>query len=334
MFKKEVYDLIVVGGGPAGLAAAMTAESEGIDTLLLESSERLGGQASWSSSIKNLPGHPKGLTGLELSQLLIEHASEFGTEVVAPWQVEDIVPESDEGLISVIDGDERVLGRTVLLAFGLRPRRLVVPDLAFYLDRGIQYGSPDIRREYSNSVFTIVGGANSAGQAATFLARQKGCSVNLVIRGEKPGDKMSDYLVREIDKLPNITVHTETEVIAVNGDGNGLGSITVVKDGNIVEEIETDAMHIMIGSSPHTAWLNNTVARTKEGFILTGTDLPPDRRAEFIGIAGRAPMSHETCRPGVFAAGDVRAGTAKRIVAALGDAATSLGNVHGYRSTA
>jgi thioredoxin reductase (NADPH) len=329
MTKDTRYDLVIVGGGPAGLSAAINAESENINTLVLDSADHFGGQAGTSSRIENYPGFPGGVSGQKLTSLMIDQALQFNTEFLAPWRAESLEP-TDEGIV-VHDGTETILGRTVLLGTGVDYRRLVVPNLAAYLGRGVTYGSPRLSDIYKDKKLFVIGGANSAGQAAMHLASQSGCSVNLIVRGETIEEKMSAYLTSRVQEASNVHVHTETEVIGVDGDGY-LKEVTL-KSKDHERTVPADELFILIGAAPKTTWLPHEVERDDYGFIKAGGDIGEDVRHEFVEVNRRAPLPHETSVPGLFVAGDVRCGTTKRVAGAVGDGAVVVPDIHRYLAT-
>lgn len=326
MSKEQIYDLIVVGGGPAGLSAAINAESEGIDTMVIDSAHKLGGQAGTSSLIENYAGFPKGVSGRKLTSLMIDQALNFNTEFLAPWRAENIQP-TDEGLV-VRDGSEQLLGRAVLLSAGVEYRRLVVPNLAAYLGRGVSYGSPRTDDNFESKEAYVVGGANSAGQAAMHLAKFNGCSVKILVRGKDIESSMSAYLSERIHEKDNIEVLTQTEVTSVDGDGH-------LKEINIrtpkgERTVSADELFVMIGATPKTEWLPDDVQRDKTGFINAGADIDGEERERFVEENQRSPLTHETALTGLFAAGDIRYGTKKRVASAVGDGATAIPDIHRY----
>jgi thioredoxin reductase (NADPH) len=326
MPKYEEYDLLIVGAGPAGLSAVINAESERINTLVLDGNDHLGGQASESSLIENYPGFPGGVSGAELTGLMIEQAIGFKAELLAPWHVQNI--RSQESGLFVTDGSEEIFGRSVLLASGVQYNRLVVPNIAAYLGRGIEYGSPDLGIKYEGKKLFVVGGANSAGQAAMHLSKMTDCSVDVLIRGNSIEDKMSAYLHERIAETPNINVRTETEITGVAGNGR-LKELTL-KVGNEELVVPADEVFIFIGAEPKTHWLSVDVERDEKGYIKAGGDIGESGRREFVEVNGRPPLPHETSVPGLFVAGDVRCGTTKRVASAVGDGATTVPDLHRY----
>jgi thioredoxin reductase (NADPH) len=324
----ECHDLVIVGAGPAGLSAAINAESERIDSLVLESNNRLGGQAGTSTRIENYPGFPDGVSGEELTGRMIDQALKFSTEFLAPIRAER-VEETDDGILVHSDEGESFLGRSVLISCGVEYRRLRARNLAAYLGRGAMYGSPDISVPYENKRVVVVGGANSAGQAALHLS--KACEVHLAIRGRSIDDKMSAYLADRIASNDNIQVHTETEVTGVDGDGR-LKKVTV-KSGDKVREMDADELFVLIGAEPKTHWLPEKIARDKAGYVIAGSDLSADSREQFTEQSGgRQPFAHVTSMPGLFVAGDGRFGTIKRVASAVGDGAVVIPELHRYLS--
>lgn len=330
MINPERHDLVIVGAGPAGVSAAATAESERIDTLLLDSSMKIGGQAGTSSFIENYMGFPEGISGDRLMGLMIDQALRFNTEFIAPVRVKDI-ERTDEGIVAVTDDAETFLGQAVLLSMGVEYRLLRARNLAAYLGRGANYGSPNQSNTYENKNVLVVGGANSAGQAAFHLSEFDACEVHMAIRGGSIEDKMSGYLVDKVKDRKNISVHTNTELTALNGNGH-LERVTLKTDDS-VDELEIDEVFILIGSVPKTAWLPEQIARDDQGFIIAGTDISADVRSQFMEETGnRPPFANETSMPGVFVAGDVRCGTAKRVALAVGDGASVIPQLHRLRA--
>lgn len=219
----------------------------------------------------------------------------------------------------------------MLVSSGVQTRPLIVPNLAAYLGRGVEYGSPHRSIEYKDKKMYVVGGANSAGQAALHLAKFTGCNVGLLIRGKSIEDKMSEYLVERIEAADNIEVHTETQVTGVDGDGN-LRKIALDTRG-VKTEVPADQMFVLVGAVPKTGWLPKEISRDSHGFIHAGGELPDEARHAFRDLCDRMPLANETSMPGLFVAGDVRSGTKKRVAIAVGDGAVAAAQLHDYRTS-
>ena len=318
-------ELAIIGAGPAGLAAAVYGASEGLSTVVIDPLVP-GGQAGTSSRIRNYLGFPTGLSGRDLTNRALEQAWFFGARFVLSNHATRIVPEGAHHRIEL--GDARpLIARTVIVATGVTWRRLGVPSLEAFQGAGVFYGaaiSDDIASEEAR-IF-IVGAGNSAGQAAAHLARS-GAEVTLVVRGQHLGASMSDYLVAQLEQTPNIRIRLTTEVV----DGAGTDRLTslTLRDngGRRVENVPADALYVMIGARPHTEWLAETVARDAEGYILTGEDVIGHDGAHPWPLE-RPPMLQETSLPGVFAAGDVRYGSVKRVASAVGAGSIAVQLAH------
>ena len=322
--EKPLYDLCIVGGGPAGLAAAVYAASEGLATVVVER-DAPGGQAGQSASIENYLGFPKGLSGADLTHRAVAQASRFGAEMVL---ARDVVGFETRGPVRAVllDGSADIEARAVLVASGVSYRRLEAPGLEALVGRGIHYGASasEAAQTVGEDVY-VVGAANSAGQAALNFARYAR-RVVLVVRGASLEASMSQYLVERILTTPNVEVRLRTEVGGARGDGH-LEAITLVdRDTGAQEEVATSWVFVFIGAAPHTDWLGDTVARDAHGFVLTGPDLP----ADVPWPLDRGPFALETSVPGVFAAGDVRRDSMKRVASAVGEGAMSVYLVHRY----
>jgi len=320
----EVFDVAVLGAGPAGLAAAVYASSEGLRTVVVEP-EAIGGQAGTSSMIRNFPGFSQGVSGSTLAWEAWQQAWLFGTTFVYMRQVEGLSTEDGHHRLRLSDG-ATLTARTVVITTGASYRRLDVPALDDLQGRGVFYGAgvseaPAMR---GRAVF-VVGGGNSAGQAAMHLARWAD-QVTVLVRGESLADTMSDYLIREINTAPNVDVIHHVEV--VDGAGaNHLESL-VLQDrrSRARRSVRADAVFVLIGSQPRTEWLGASVARDQWGFIITGPDLLGAGSGHWH--LSRPPMPLETSLPGVFAAGDVRGGSIKRVASAVGEGAATIPLVH------
>ncbi|HSE56225.1 MAG TPA: FAD-dependent oxidoreductase [Nocardioidaceae bacterium] len=327
--ERPLYDLCIVGAGPAGLAAAVYAASEGLQTVVVES-DAPGGQAGQSASIENYLGFPKGLSGADLTHRAVAQASRFGAEMVL---ARDVVGFETRGPVRAVllDGSTDIEARAVLVATGVSYRRLEAPGLDGALGRGIYYGATaGEASQTSGADVYVVGGANSAGQAALNFARYAK-RVVLVVRGATLEASMSQYLVSRVLTSTNIDVRLQTEVVGARGDGH-LEAVTLADRGaGTEEEVETSWLFVFIGASPRTDWLGDAVVRDGRGFVVTGPDLPP---GPIMGWPlERGPYALETSVPGVFAAGDVRLDSMKRVASAVGEGAMSVYLVHRYLAT-
>lgn len=318
-------EVAIVGAGPAGLTAAVYSSSEGLDTVLLEE-EVSGGQAGTSPLIRNYPGFPHGINGGVLMERTCEQAWLMGAHIVFAQQAVKLERSGDERVVHLADGT-RLQARVVVLATGINWRRLGVPRLEALVGAGVFYGSAvgESRAMQGQDVF-IVGAGNSAGQAALHLA-DHARTVTLLVRGDSLASSMSQYLIGAIESSPTITVRCRTEVVDGRGD-TGLESITLAERGDGASratEVPAGALFIMIGGEPHTGWLPREIARDAQGYLFTGRDMVAEQ-AEWDYF--RAPLALETSMPGVFAAGDVRHGSIKRVASAVGDGATIVRMVH------
>ena len=325
----DQYDLVVVGGGPAGLSAAVNSSSERLRTLVLDGAEKLGGQAGTSTRIENYAGFPDGVSGAELTARMVDQATKFHADFLAPFHVHN-VRRTESGLLEVSDDDgETIVAKSVILACGVQYRRLPVMNLAAYLNRGVTYGSPSLERTFQDQQIFVVGGANSAGQAAVYLSQCEGCTVHLLVRGDSIEKGMSAYLIERLQKMPNVHVHLNAEVVDVRGNGR-LAELDIMTDGNVVK-MPADHLFIFIGAAPRKVWLDDGVECDTHGFVLTGRDLPDDTRDKvFVRGLQRQPFVYETSVPGVFAVGDLRSGSVKRVAAAAGEGAMTVPDVHKY----
>ena len=329
--QQPLYDLCIVGGGPAGLAAAVYAASEGLSTVIVER-EAPGGQAGQSAAIENYLGFPKGLTGSDLTQRAVAQASRFGAEMVL---ARDAVGLETRGPVHAVlfEGSGEIEARALIVATGVSYRRLEAPGLDGLTGRGVYYGATasEASQCAGDDVY-VVGAANSAGQAALNLARHAK-RVVMLVRAASLEDSMSQYLIERITSTPNLEVRFRTEVGAGRGDGH-LEAITLVdRDSGAQQEVATSWLFVFIGASPHTHWLGDGVVRDDHGFVVTGQDLLAGPSAEAWPLPGRAPFALETSVPGVFAAGDVRLDSMKRVASAVGEGAMAVYLVHRYLAT-
>ena len=317
----EHFDLVVVGAGPAGLAAAVYAASEGLKVAVLDA-KAPGGQAGTSSKIENYFGFPTGVSGQALAGRGLSQCRKFGAEVGVPIEALTIDCTDAQSFYIGLDQDECVYARAVVIATGARYRKPALPRLEHFEGRGIYYSATFMEGAFCNNEELIgVGGGNSAGQAAVFLSRFAR-HVHVAIRGDGLSASMSDYLIRRINATANITLHTRTQIVELCGESK-LEAIRWDRQGQI-EQKPIQHVFLFLGAQPNTRWLGDCVALDKDRFVLTGPDTGDRWKAE------RSPHGLETSRPGVFAAGDVRSGSVKRVAAAVGEGAGAIQAVHQY----
>jgi thioredoxin reductase (NADPH) len=324
--REHVRDLVVVGAGPAGLAAAVYAASEGLDVLVLETASP-GGQAGASSKIENYLGFPTGISGQELTARAYTQAQKFGAQLMAAKGARRL--DCDTRAYSlVIDDGPPVPARCVIIATGAEYRKLPLPDLARFEGAGVYYAATFMEAQLcAGEEVVVVGGGNSAGQAAVFLA-QSAARVHLVVRAGGLEASMSRYLIRRIEQNPSIALRTRTELVALAG--NGRLERVGWRDAATGEVEDRDVRHlfVMTGARPATAWLDGCVALDDKGFVKTGPDLSPEDLAAANWPLPRPPHLLETSRPGVFAVGDVRGGNVKRVASAVGEGSIAVAFVH------
>jgi thioredoxin reductase (NADPH) len=321
------YDLVVIGGGPAGLAAALYGASEGLKTVLIESTAT-GGQAGQSSRIENYLGFPDGLSGSQLAERARRQAEKFGAELITARTADRLEVHGNTKTIRFTDGTS-IDSRAVILATGVAYRQLGAAGCSDFTGRGVYYGAAtSVASECCDEEVYVIGGANSAGQAAMYLSREAK-SVTIAVRGPSLETSMSYYLIQQIEANPKITVRYCTEVEAVIGDDGGERmsrlSLTDRQTGE-TKNVPCGRMFIFIGAEPHTEWLDGVVARDGHGFVLAGPDLKSCSRWPLE----RPPHHLETSVPGVFVAGDVRSESAKRVAAAVGEGSMAVMLVHRY----
>ena len=312
---------VVVGAGPAGLAAAVYGASEGLHTLLLDRAGP-GGQASWSSRIENYMGFPEGLTGSDLAARGLIQAQKFGAHISVPAEVCKIDCRPNGQQVHLATG-EVVDARAVLVATGANYQKLNVPGFERFETAGVHYAATRLEAEYcSNAEVVVVGAGNSAGQAAVFLS-QTAKRVRLVVRGDRLSKSMSDYLSYRVEQIKNIEIHLETEVAALEGDET-IKSVTL--KGKTQGTFPCDGLFVFIGAVPNTGFLRDTVALDRNGFVLTGDAM------RHSWDLSRMPFYLETSCPGIFAAGDCRVGSVKRVASGVGEGSMAVTFVHRYLS--
>jgi thioredoxin reductase (NADPH) len=322
----EHYDLVIVGGGPAGLAAAVYGASEGLKTIMVER-EGPGGQAGQSSRIENYLGFPAGLSGSELTQRATTQARRLGAELLTLQDTTGLRVEGS-GRIVELSGGGTLSASTVLIASGVSYRQLNAPGFAELTGQGIYYGAAlTDTRERKDQHVVVIGGANSAGQAAVYLSSYA-TRVTMLVRGDSLAKSMSHYLIEQIEALDNVEVRTRSEAVAAEGDGR-LRALRIRNPDGSESVEQADACFVFIGARPLTDWLDGVVARDERGFILAGLDVKGDGWP-----LQRDPFPLETSAPGVFVAGDVRARSIKRVASAVGEGSMAVSLVHQYLAEA
>ncbi len=328
--EEGIFDLAIVGAGPAGLSAAVYGASEGLRTIVVDR-ETIGGQAAATSLIRNYLGFPFGISGADLTNRALDQAWSFGTETSVMRQATGLRLDGPLKRLSFADGSE-ITSRAVVLAMGASYQRLSVPALEAFIGAGVFYGGGVTEAlALAGQHVCVAGAGNSAGQAAVHLSRYAS-QVTMVVRGSHLASRMSDYLVREIEASENIEVRLHTEIIG----GSGIHHLERLVLRNLVTDEEdtvpTTALFILIGTQPHTDWLPSEIARDPLGFVLTGSELPADLWDD--ARHKRPPLLLETSMPGVFAAGDVRYGSIKRVASAVGEGGIAIQLVHTYLALA
>ncbi len=323
---ERVRDLVVIGAGPGGLAAAVYGASEGLDVLVIESTAP-GGQAGSSSKIENYLGFPTGISGMALAGRALVQAQKFGADVTIARSALRLNCERRPYRVE-LSGEHVALARTIIIATGAQYRQLELENVSRFLGTGIYYAASKVEANLCvGEEIIIVGGGNSAGQAAVFLA-QTCHRVRLMVRSDGLSDTMSRYLIRRIEDSPNITLSTRTELCKLEG----AGWLERVSWRNTVSgTTETgDIKHVflMTGAVPNTGWLAGCVALDEKGFVRTGLELTADELSARNALTSRAPFLYETNLPGIFAVGDVRCGSIKRVAAAVGEGSTCVQFVH------
>ena len=324
--RSHVRDLVVVGAGPAGLAAAVYGASEGLDVLVLEA-DAPGGQAGTSSRIENYLGFPTGISGAELTGRAQTQALKFGAQILVARRAAQLVCDRQPYAVE-LDRGAPVVARTVIVATGAEYRRPPIENLAQFEGAGVYYAATPMEAQLcAGEEIIVVGGGNSAGQAAVFLA-QTCRHVHMLVRGDGLAQTMSRYLIRRIEDSPTITLHTRTEVAALEGNGSLARVHWSSGESGTRERHDIHHVFMMTGAVPNTGWVKGCVVVDEKGFIKTGADLSRDDLAEAQWHLPRAPYLLETSRPGVFAVGDVRGGNIKRVASAVGEGSIAVAFVH------
>jgi thioredoxin reductase (NADPH) len=322
------YDLLIVGGGPAGLAAAVYGASEGLRTVMVER-EAPGGQAGLSSKIENYLGFPAGLSGGDLARRGVAQARRFGVEILSPVEAMSLRVDGPYRIVKLSDGSE-ISCHALMLAMGVQWRKLGLPGEERLQGAGIYYGAGTTEAmSCKDETVYIVGGANSAGQAAMYFSRYA-CEVIMLVRGESLAATMSQYLIDEIKQTPKIKVYTHSSVTEVHGDTR-LEEISILcSDTNQTERVPASSLFIFIGAVPRTEWLDGLIERDERGFILSGPDLIRNGQRPKGWSLDRDPGLLETNVPGIFVVGDVRQGSTKRVASGVGEGAVAVQFVHEY----
>jgi thioredoxin reductase (NADPH) len=324
------YDLVIVGGGPAGLAAAVYGASEGLSTVLIEM-EAPGGQAGMSSRIENYLGFPSGLSGGDLARRAVAQARRFGVEILTPQQVTGVRVEGPSRIVKLAEGTD-IGCKVLLIATGVSYRKLDVPGAERLQGCGVYYGSAMTEGTSSKDEDVyIVGGANSAGQAAMYFSKYAR-RVVMLVRGASLSSSMSQYLIDQIKKTPNIQVETHSRVVEVLGENHVEALSIQCGESGKTETVPANLLSVFIGAEPNTDWLAGVVHRDERGFIITGAELVRDGKRPQGWPLARDPYWTETSVPGIFAAGDVRHGSVKRVASGVGEGSIAVQFVHQYLS--
>jgi thioredoxin reductase len=324
------FDVIIVGAGPAGLAAAVYGSSEGLSTLVIER-DAIGGQAGSSSMIRNYLGFPRGVGGSELAQRAYEQAWAFGARFLVGTEVTSLACGYDVHALRTDDGRE-LTTRAVLLAMGVAYRRLEVPSLERFAGLGVFYGaSPAEAKQFEDRRVYVIGAGNSAGQAALHFAKWAS-HVTIVVRGDSLEKSMSTYLIDAIAAADNVEVLLRSSVIDGDGDTH-LTSLRIVDSADgTATDVEADGLFVMIGASPYTSWLPAEIARDAHGFVIAGAELTHDQLLD-NWLLPRSPKAFETSMPGVFAVGDVRSRSMKRVASSVGEGSGAIKAIHAFLET-
>ena len=324
--EKDFYDLAIVGGGPAGLASAVYGASEGLRTVLVEGSAA-GGQAGTSSRIENYLGFPVGLSGDDLARRATSQAKRFGVEILVPQTAKSLDVDGPYKTLTMEDGST-ITCHTLMLSMGVSWRKLPAPGADALTGQGVYYGAAMTEAmNCRNEKVYIIGAGNSAGQAALFFASYAN-KIEMLVRGDSLASKMSHYLVERIEETENIEVHLHTSVSACHGEDHLTGLTLSNSATGEEKEVEASFLFVFIGAAPYTEWLGDQVARDERGFILTGPEIPDEALKNWP--LERQPYIFETSVPGVFASGDVRSGSVKRVASAVGEGSVSVHFIHRF----
>jgi thioredoxin reductase (NADPH) len=327
--REEMYDVVIIGAGPAGLAAAVYGGSEGLKTLLIER-RAPGGQAGTSSRIENYLGFPNGLSGADLTHRALAQATRLGAEFLTSQEVEKIEIEGSYKKITFVGTNNYLYAKSIIIASGVDYRKLPAKDIEKFTGAGVYYGAAMTEANACrNKQVYIVGGGNSAGQGAVYLS-QFAEKVHIVVRKPDLTSTMSSYLIDQIKAIPNIEVLGKTEVMETLGDDSLECIVLENVDTKASEQVNADALFIFIGTRPASDWLPENILRDEKGFIETGKELKRYPKFKSIWKHSREPFLLETCQPGIFAAGDVRAGAMNRVASAVGEGAMAIKFVHEY----
>jgi len=326
-----LYDLAIVGAGPAGLGAAVYGASEGLRTVLIERAAP-GGQAGESSRIENYLGFPAGISGSELSRRAIAQVSRFGADVLCPQEVASVEIEGGTRKLILADGS-KILCHALLIASGVSYRRLEVPGMAELAGVGVYYGAAATEAtSLEGEDAFVVGGGNSAGQAALYFSRFAR-HVTIIVRGEGLAASMSRYLIDQIEATPNVSVRTRTHVVEALGEKQLTQVVLHDRDTSRKVTVPAAGLFVFIGAQPHTEWLSDLLRRDPKGFVLTGADLEDEAGQLAHWPLPREPYAQETSVPGIFAAGDVRSGSIKRVASGVGEGSVAVSSIHRYLAT-
>ena len=324
--EQDFYDLAIVGGGPAGLASAVYGASEGLKTVLIEQSAT-GGQAGTSSRIENYLGFPVGLSGADLARRATSQAKRFGVEILSPQSVESLKVDGPYKTLTLTNGSSFTC-HALMLSMGVSWRKLPAPGADALTGRGVYYGAAMTEAmNCRNEKVYIIGAGNSAGQAALFFATYAD-KIVMLVRGDSLASKMSHYLVERIEETENIEVRLHTSVTACSGKDHLTGLTLSDSQAGAEEEVDASFLFVFIGAAPRTDWLGDQIARDARGFILTGPEIPDESLGDWP--LERRPYLLETSIPGVFASGDVRSGSVKRVASAVGEGSVSVHFIHRF----